>query len=508
MKKLKSVLLSRSVLIGLLILLQVIVLLQVTAYFSFTYEAVYLSMLILSIGVVIYIINNDSNPSYKIAWILVTMSVPFVGGLLYICFGGKRIPKALRKVELRGMLQKKTTLLNEKDIMSNLAKNDVQAYGLFNYMMNHTNSTTYDNTAVEYYSTGLTMYNQMLEDIKSAKTYIFMEFFIMKPGYMWDEIYSLLKKKIAQGVEVCLMYDDYGTSVFFDSNFESQLKESGIKIKVFNRLKPLLAVFMNNRDHRKILVVDGKIGYTGGINIADEYIDKKIVFGKWKDGGIRLVGSAVDSLVYLFLHMFNEGINVTTNYDLYRYMKHKKKNDGLICPFGDSPTDDELVGRDVHLSLINVANKSICITTPYLILDQELRVALGLAAKRGVDVKIIVPHVPDKKLVNQVTKSNYDYLVRNGVKIYEYTPGFIHLKSFLIDDKLAYVGTINMDYRSYYMHFECGVILYQSDCLDDIIKDVADTLAISQEITLNDVEKINIFVRVARAVLNLLAPLM
>ncbi|MFV0255398.1 MAG: cardiolipin synthase [Erysipelotrichaceae bacterium] len=508
MKKIVTLLLSRSFLFGSLMLIQVAILLSLISFLSLNYLMAYTLMTIISFFVVIYIINKDLNPSYKIAWILVVLLLPLVGGVLYLFFGGKRIPKNLRQQELRNIQMKHYALKNEEKILKELKQENVEVYGIFNYLRNHAYSTTYNDTDISYYSSGDFMYQKMLLDIKNAKKYIFLEFFIIKPGSMWHEILTLLKEKIAEGVEVYLLYDDFGVTHWFDKNFEKELISSGIKVKVFNKLKPILLVYMNNRDHRKILVVDGKIGYTGGINIADEYIDRKIVFGKWKDGGVRLEGRAVDSLVYLFLQMFYEGVGIEKQYKTYCSKRHNIISNGIVCPFGDSPTDGELVGRDVHLSLINRANHSIYITTPYLILDQELKVGLSLAARRGVDVKIIVPGIADKKIVNQVTKSNYEYLANNGVEIYEYKPGFMHLKTMLIDDNLAYVGTINMDYRSYYLHFECGVLIYQSRCLADLKEDIIETIEVSELITIDDIRSINIFIKIIRAILNLMAPIM
>ena len=333
-----------------------------------------------------------------------------------------------------------------------------------------------------------------------------MQYFIIEKGIFWNDILDVLKQKASEGLDVRVIYDDMGCIVTLPNKYYDELKKYGIKACSFNKFVPILTAKLNNRDHRKITVIDGNVGITGGINLADEYINKKVRFGHWKDNGILLKGDAVFNLTNIFLNLWDYINN--TKEDLNKFKPDIKiKGSGYVQPYDDSPFDDELVSENICLNMINKAKKYVYITTPYLIIDNELETALCLAAKSGVDVKIITPGIPDKKIVNEVTKAYYNNLLDNDVKIYEYTKGFIHAKTFLVDDEIATVGTVNLDYRSLHLHFECGTLLYKTDSIKDIKKDISETLEISKQITLEDT-KIGLFRSLKRAVLRLFAPLM
>lgn len=355
------------------------------------------------------------------------------------------------------------------------------------------------------------MFPAMLDAIREAKHYIFLEYFIISEGYMFETMVDLLAEKVKEGVEVRLIYDDVGCVNTLPHRYYKKLQAKGIKCAAFNPFRPVISVIMNNRDHRKILVVDGKVGFTGGINLADEYINRIERFGYWKDTGIRLEGDGVWSLTQMFLSMWNTIIQSKEDYSQYLPSVYQDKpfiQDGFVQPYGDSPLDHENVGENVYLNIVSRAKDYVYIFTPYLIVDHEMLVALCNAAKSGVDVRIVTPEIPDKKMVYLLTQSYYEPLIRAGVKIYQYTPGFIHAKSFVCDDEIATVGTINLDFRSLYLHFECGVWMYQSKAVMQVKEDCLETFACSEEITLEFCRNRPLPIRMIQSVLRLFAPLM
>jgi cardiolipin synthase len=357
------------------------------------------------------------------------------------------------------------------------------------------------------------MFEAMKREIAEAKRFIFLEFFIIERGEMWDSILELLESKSREGVEVRIMYDGMGSFTVLPYNYIKVLQEKGLKAKVFSPIKPVISSYQNNRDHRKILVIDGHTAFTGGINLADEYINRKVRFGHWKDTGIMLKGDAVTSFTMMFLQMWNISEKEPEKYDIYlrdpEYFYPLELNmDGFVIPYGDSPLDKESVGEEVYLDIINNARYYVHIMTPYLILDYEMVKALTFAAKRGVDVSIILPHIPDKKYAFLLAKSHYGELIRAGVKIWEYTPGFMHAKVFTSDDTKAAVGTINLDFRSLYLHFECGTYLYRNEVIRDVERDYQETLSLCRRISLEDIPNDPWYERFAGRALRLFAPLM
>ena len=351
----------------------------------------------------------------------------------------------------------------------------------------------------------------MLEELEKAEHYIFLEYFIIEEGQMWDPILEILRRKAAQGVDVRVLYDDLGCIFKLPDGYDKLLESYGIRACVFNPFIPVLNLRMNNRDHRKICVIDGHTGFTGGINLADEYINVRELHGHWKDTAIMLKGDAVWSLTVMFLTMWDFVKGEKSDYELYRPQIHQNvqyPHDGLVQPFTDNPLDNEPVGENVYLNMINRAQRYVYITTPYLIISNEMMTALTNAAKSGVDVRIITPHVPDKWYVHMVSQAHYSQLIEAGVRIFEYTPGFIHAKSFVADDLYAVVGTINLDYRSLYLHFECATWLYRCSCIAAIYEDFKHTQEVSQEITLADCRAVPFRKRLLRNVLKVFAPLM
>ena len=464
------------------------------------------SLRVLSLLMTLYIIKKDEIPEYKLLWILFITLIPLLGGLFYIFFGNKQPSKRLRK-KLEKVEKK-----HWKDFDYNLDPLKVldrRRAMTANYINSHAPYPAYNNTAVKYYSLGEDMYGDMIRDLRAAKKTIFMEYFIVAKGNMWEEIFCVLKEKVSEGVDVRLIYDDLGSIAVLPPNLLKECKQYNIKCKPFNVAVPFFSLVMNNRNHRKMLVIDGNISYTGGINISDEYINELVRFGHWKDTGIRLVGEATWNFTVMFLNLWN-GINKRDE-DYTRFKPDEKvlamvKNNCVVQPFCDSPLDDERTGENIYIDILNQAEKYVYIFTPYLIINSQMQNALTLAAKRGVDVRIVTPGIPDKKTVFQLTRSYYQPLLKEGVKIFEYSPGFIHAKSFISDDKVGVVGTINMDYRSLYLHFECGVLMFNSNAINEIKLDCIDVFSKSKKVELNDI-KSSLFSGLYQAILRLLSPL-
>ena len=352
----------------------------------------------------------------------------------------------------------------------------------------------------------------MLEELEKAEHFIFMEYFIIQEGVMWNAIHDVLRRKAAQGVEIRLLFDDVGSLLTLPNDYDKLLESEGIACRVFNPFVQMLSPRLNNRDHRKILVIDGHTGFTGGINLADEYINAYPKHGHWKDTAVMLKGEAVANLTTMFLIMWGFVNKSDEVFD--PYMPHAYHPDpfpeaaGFVQPFSDSPLDGEPIAENVYRALIERAERYVYITTPYLILDNEITTALCTAARQGIDVRIITPHVPDKWYVHAVTRANYPTLIKAGVKIYEYTPGFIHAKMFVSDDDYAVVGTINLDYRSLYLHFECGAWMYKTSCIPDIRDDILKTQEVCQQVTPEDYAHVPFIKRLGHGLLRVFAPLM
>ena len=337
-----------------------------------------------------------------------------------------------------------------------------------------------------------------------------MEYFIVEKGEMWSEILDILKEKVWQGVDVRFMYDGMCSLYLLPYHYDKELRRAGIKCKQFNKVRPMLTSYQNNRDHRKICVIDGKVAFTGGINLADEYINVKERFGYWKDTAIMLEGEAVQSFTMMFLQMWNITEKREEPYENYLTPKlnETKLDQGFVLPYADSPFDKQNVGEQVYLHILNHAKKYVHIMTPYLIIDDDMVSALEYVAQCGVEVIIIMPHKPDKWYAFAVARTYYESLMRAGVRIYEYTPGFVHAKVFVSDNDTATVGTINLDYRSLYHHFECGAFIYNNRVVWDIEKDFQETLKKCHEMTMEDIKSISWIQKLCGRVLRLIAPLM
>lgn len=511
MKKLLNFLFSRIVIVGFLLILQLVILVftiwKLTNYFVYMY--VFFS--ILSIAVVLYIVSKRDNPSYKLAWIIPILTFPIFGGLMYLCFGKNKLPK-LFKNKIQQIYTSSVPLLLQDGQTSEELKNiDKSIWNQSKYITDFSNFPIYKNTTTQYLSPGEKKFEVLKQELEKAEHYIFMEYFIIEEGVMWNSILDILVRKVKQGVIVRVMYDDVGCLFTLPYKYNETLEKMGISCAVFNPFRPTLTARMNNRDHRKIAVIDGHTGFTGGINLADEYINEYEKHGHWKDASIMLKGEAVWNLTIMFLQIWNFTKPTDKDYNIYRphiYHKLSFESDGFVQPYCDSPLDEEIVGENIYLNMIGRAKNYIYINTPYLIVDNEIVTSLCIAAKSSVDVRIVTPYIADKWFVHLVTRSYYSQLIDSGVKIYEYKPGFIHSKTFVCDDETATIGTINLDYRSLYLHFECGIWIYKSKAVMQLKQDFLETLNVCTPITIQYCESIKWHTRLLQSILRLFAPLM
>lgn len=498
---------SRLVLFVALIICEFILLVFYLQKFTLAHDG-YLLLQVIGLIITLFVVNRDIDPAYKIAWIIVLLAVPVIGVPLYLFAGNKTLPRKLRNGTIRSS-QKLNDMLETDAKKEDFAITDKTAeHTLCQYGAKRCGFPVYDHSETVYYASGEEFFPSYLAELEKAEHFIFLEMFIIDKGEVWNQVLDVLKRKAAAGVDVKLIYDDVG-SVTMPQNMAKKLRSYGIEAYCFNRLRPALIVQMNNRDHRKITVIDNRVAFTGGVNLADEYMNKINRFGYWRDSALMVKGPAVWSMCAQFLGMYHylAGKKDTENYEKYHLTCETYDVPGFVQPFADSPTDSEFLGMSEHLNLINHARDYVYINTPYLLLNESISRALINAAKNGVRVVILTPHHPDKQLVFQATRGNYERLLKNGVEIYEFTPGFNHSKAIVADDEWALVGSINTDFRSYFLHFEDGVMMYRTDCIRKIREDFEHALKQSQKISLEQMKKTNVIVRGLRGILHVLMPL-
>ena len=462
---------------------------------------------IFNIVIIFFVANGKANPSYKISWIFAIIFLPVVGGILYLTFGKKRIIKKFKKsfFNAKNVNSSFFNDVSNKNFIESLDI-DISCLQMVRWIYNVSQQPAYCKTQTEFLSSGVKYFDSLVLDLKNAKKTIFMEFFIISPGHMWGTILDVLIEKVKQNVDVRLIYDDFGTIASLPKGYDKYLNKIGIKCKVFNPIKPRFKAFMNNRDHRKMVVIDGEIAYTGGINFADEYINKVRKYGFWQDSGIRLKGAAVRSFVTLFLNMWNYILKKSDFFKDYIPKDCSVETDGIVMPFGDNPVNSYYLNLSIYLKIVNMAKKYIYIQTPYLVIDDRLINALLFAAQSGVEVVIVTPHVYDKIYVHVLTRSFYERLIKAGVKIFEFTPGFIHSKVIIADGVVGVLGTANFDFRSLYLHFECSVWMYKTKALDQIYKDFILIMSKSKRIYLKDCKKRNLIEKILSFILKPFSP--
>lgn len=500
----------RRALVIVLLLVQLVFLVNLVFTGSQAFQWINAVLRIVSFLAALYIVSKKDKGAYKTAWVFLILTVPLFGGLLYLLVHSQATTRRVEK-EIQRTEEKAAPLyLLPGDGYAQAEAKTGDRFPQVRYLQNHVGFPVYSRTATQYYSPGEEMYAALLPELEKAEHYIFLEFFIIHEGIMWDSILEILKRKASQGVTVRLIYDDMGCFLLLPSDYPKQLEQMGISCVKFNPFRPFLSAIQNNRDHRKIISIDGKVAFTGGINLADEYINAIERFGHWKDAAIKVEGEAAWSFTLMFLQMWDACRREDEDYSRYYPWQSEPCQvigDGFVQPYADSPMDTENVGEHVYLQILNQAKDYVYINTPYLIVDDSMVSALTLAAKRGVDVRIITPHKWDKWAIHMTTRSYYRELVKAGVKIYEYTKGFNHSKTFVSDDCTATVGTTNLDFRSLYLHFECGALLFDCEAVAQVKADFLNTLAICQPITQEDCRH-NVFVRLFQDVLRLFAPLM
>lgn len=509
MKKVFGKLFSKLIIVSIMILLQ-IAWICVMFYAASTVSDVFnIIIKLIALGYSLYISSGQTKVYIKLSWIFLLLCFPVIGVPCYLLFGRpnltKKASRRLKVIEDSYMNER----VNNPKIDEIVRQQEPDLALMTEYLQNITGYPMYSEDTSRYFSSGEEAFESLIEDLKSAREYIFMEYFILATGSMMDQIFDILKEKAREGVKVKFIYDDFGSINFISKKFPKEMAEYGIEVLDFNPYVPFLSIIMNNRDHRKITIIDGRIAHTGGYNIADEYINKIVRFGYWKDAGIRITGDGVNSFTTMFLEMWN--YISKTNIPMKEYIRKENNyngNKGFVLPFADSPLDSEVVAETVYINLISRAKKYVYIFTPYLIVDSEVSFALTTAAKSGVDVRIVTPGIPDKKLVYLQTKSNFINLIKGGVKIYRYDKGFIHSKCVVSDDTKAFVGTANLDFRSLYWHFEDGVFLYNTDSVMDVKQDMLDTFEESSHISLEECQNQNVFLRLLQSVVQLFSPLL
>ena len=479
---------KRLFLVFVVFIIQVVLSLLTIIYFANI--SLKIEILLRILGLIFVLIDLKSSKSTtkiidNIFWIVLVIIIPILGVFSFVFVSNNFLRSKTVKMIRDNSEKQNKYLVQDENVLEEIEKLDDSVYSQFNYI-NKSGYPVYNNDKIDYFKNGESAFIKLKEDLLSAKKYIFMEYFIVNLGKMWNEILEILVKKVNEGVEVKVIYDDVGSINGLPDNYDKELENLGIKCISFNVVNHFFSAFLNNRDHRKITVIDGIICYTGGINIGDEYINYKERFGYWKDSVVRIEGEVTWNFTVAFLSMWKSIRKLSKPVLSYKPKYGKTNNDGYVSLYCSNPLKKESVGENVYLNMINQSKKSIYILTPYLIIDNNLIKAFILAKKRGVDIKIVTPGVPDKKIVYDVTRSYYKNLLENGIEIYEYSSGFLHSKVFLVDDKISTVGTINLDYRSLDMHFECSSFIYKSKVIKDIKNDIDTILSVSRKITIEN----------------------
>ncbi|MCI9279847.1 MAG: cardiolipin synthase [Bacilli bacterium] len=491
----------RGCIVGVGVLIQILLSIFIYLFLIDKIFIIHFLFLFIQTIFIVYFIKYSKNYSQTLPLIILLLFFPLLGTLIcLIVVQNKNKSKLLKNIVESEKENKKYFIHNGSE--------DLKKKSHLRYLTNYAGFPMTKRNNISYFSLGELAFNSMLENLEKAKEFIFLEYFIICPGTMWNKILEVLKRKVKEGVEVRVIYDDAGCIATLNKNYDKELEKMGIKCIIFNKLHPISGVIMNNRDHRKILVIDGKVAFSGGINLADEYININSPYGHWKDNGIKVEGEAVWSYTVMFLTMWNAFKKDDSDFNKYKKEDYKKiKENGIAIPYAETPLDNDQTGEDIYLNIINQAHEYVYIFTPYLIIDTDVINALILASKRGVDVRLIIPGIPDKKIVYTLSESYLEMLIKGGVKIYKYTKGFVHGKVFISDDKIATVGTINLDFRSLYLHFECGLYLEDVDCIKEIKKDFVETLKESHQVTEKEATP-KFFKSIWQAILRLFAPLM
>ncbi|MFA7126495.1 MAG: cardiolipin synthase [Bacilli bacterium] len=492
-------------------IISILILIQIALIFFLFYQIagvglpVYFTFQIIGVFTSLIILNRHFNPAYKISWIFIILVFPIIGVGFYIIFGRVRLSKSKEERIKQTMNHNNYIIDNDFHVLK--AIEDPSLQKIVNFIEFATDCKVYKNTKTKLLTPGKVFFSELILALKQAKHYIFMEYFIIQDGLMWQTIVDILIEKAKDGLDVRLIFDDFGCIHKTSRNFKKILTSQGLKVVNFNPFRPKLSSFMNYRDHRKTTVVDGKIGFLGGINLSDEYINQIERFGHWKDTSVRLEGGAVRTLAILFIQLWE--FSTKEHMNINEYLPDEEYTDaGIVQVFGDSPFSSFQVTENVYISLLNHAKKTAYIMTPYLILDNELLSAILMCARSGVDVRIFTPHIPDKKIVFYVTQSYYTDLLEAGVKIYEYLPGFLHSKCMAVDDEVGVVSSANLDYRSLYLHLEVSAFMIHTQAVDELVEDFSHLIDVSMPISLKDMKNQSFFKKVIVFFLKVFSPLL
>ena len=506
-----KIIFSRMLIIFLMVVVQIMVLLVSFLWLGSYLHYIWEGMSLLGAVLIIYIVNRDEPAEFKVSWIIPICIFPVLGALIYVFVMsnaggiGLKTKMYVRTKETEGLLRTST------ETAAALKECPEQYRGFSHYMEHRGGYPAYHNSEAVYYPLGEDKFADLLQELKKAQRFIFLEYFIVERGIMWNAVLDILKEKVKEGVEVRVMYDGMCSIVLLPYTYPKQLQKFGIKAKMFAPIIPFVSTSQNNRDHRKIVVIDGKVAFTGGVNLADEYINEKVLFGHWKDVAVKITGDAARSFTVMFLQMWKVSEKGKEDYEKYLTgITYEKPlyHDGFVIPYGGMPTMKEELTKTVYESMIHNAVKYVHIMTPYFIVEQGFLDSMRFAAERGVEVAMILPHIPDKKIVYYIARTFYPALLRAGVKIYEYVPGFIHAKAFVSDDISAAVGTVNLDYRSFYHHFECGVSFYDNKVVGKVEEDFQATLKKCKEVTWEYYRKIPLLQKLLGRTFRLFGPLM
>lgn len=509
----KRIIFSGVWITGLLLLLQVVLLVAIFHRMGSSSNYIMELMVLLGTGVLVYIINEKSEPAYKIAWIIPIMLFPLVGTLMYLyvklSFGTIEPKRVLKHI----LEESRPYSQTPGEVAEKVQREDIPFAKLSEYIEKEGGYPTWQNTDVAYFPSGEQAMEPLLRELRKAEKFIFLEYYIVEEGVFWNQILEILEEKANAGVKVRMMYDDFGCVATLPRKYHKRLRERGIETRKYAALTPFLSTHFNNRDHRKMIIIDGVTAFSGGINLADEYINEYEKYGYWKDNGFLLRGDAVHNYTLMFLQMWKAaGGMQREDYETYLVREVRKEQsvpgEGFVIPYGDGPHQLENVAENVYMDIIHRARKYVYIMTPYLILDYQMQQTLMHAAKSGVDVRIIMPHMPDKRLPFYIARVHYPQLMRAGVKIYEYARGFVHSKTFLSDDDLAVAGSINLDFRSLYLHYECATLMVKVPAVWEIKKDFEDTFELCKEITPAYYYKTPIYQRMLGRVFRMFGPLM
>lgn len=526
--KIKRMVFSRLVITAVLVSAQAYFLFFIFYRLSSHIPEISIFMTILSGVLLLYLVNRDIDPAFKLTWAIPLCMFPLLGGLLYVYVEGDFITRAFKKTVNHRAEEGRPYLKQDREIRKRLNERTCSMSAISRYVENVGGFPTCGNTRVTYFPNGEDKFADLLPELEKAERFILMEYFIIREGTVWDSILEILKRKAAQGVDVKLMYDGTCAINGLPKGYEEKLRADGIDARVFLPTVPFFSTYQNNRDHRKILVIDGKMAYNGGINLADEYANRRNPYGHWKDTAVKVEGDAVHCYTMMFLQLwYSIGPESGRDYIPGDYLKYlpeetgeKRKElpqredgreipeGGYVMPYGDGPNSGHSLAENVYLDMMNRANRYLHIMTPYFINDNAVMRAFKYAAERGTEVKLILPHIPDKKLIYDVTRSYYPVLLRAGVKVYEYTPGFVHAKVVISDDNKAVVGSINFDFRSLYHHFECATYIYRNPVITEIEADFQRTLRECREVTMEYYGAIPWYRRLSGKVLNFFAPLL